>query len=119
MRFKCSMCSNIFESATLPTSCPACAGQGKARYSKKHMPAKRLTHKQRRQIAALDPELVKAFRLAQAQHPEAAGRVRVKVAPDVQWPEGRSMGKTLPRDDVRPDTVSPECLVLGECAIKI
>lgn len=95
------MCSNIFESATSPTSCPACAGQGKVRL-KQRIPAKRLTHKQRRQVAKLDPALVAAFREAQAQHPEGKG-VRVVVR----------------GDDVRPDAVSPESLVFGECTVKL
>lgn len=98
MRFKCSMCSNIFESTKQPTSCPACAGQGKVRL-KHRIPAKRLTHKQRRQIATLDPVLVAAFREAQAQHPNGKG-VQVRVVPDA--PRG---------DDVRPDAVSPEELM--------
>jgi hypothetical protein len=147
MKFQCLMCDAVFSSTTPPTECPACNGSGKARYGQK-MPTK-LTHKQRRQIKALDPELVKAYREAQVS---AGARVQVRLIPKSADPKS-ALGSTplidipsytdgvdaLTRekirayaalvaengrvgsrgDDVRPDAVSPESMVYGECTIKI
>ncbi len=80
------------------------------------MPAKRLTHRQKRQVSQLDPELVKAWREAQASAPEGA-KLQVAVVPAP--PSIAPLTLVARGDDVRPDEVSPESLVFGECTIKM
>lgn len=129
MRFQCSFCDVIFSSERPPTECPKCNGKGKARFGQRR-PTK-LTHRQRRAIAKLDPELVRAYREAHATATPSA-RVQVKVVPEQpgktqpltrelvrEMSKLISAGEAQQRDDVRPDAVSPESLVFGECTIKV